>query len=354
MQFAFPMTQLPVWTTIGVVLMACVFVALRYLERRRVKRLHLFIETTLAPRLFAAYDMRARRPLFWLTVVGAFFLLLAFAQPQWGRRWLPVTRTSRDIFVALDVSLSMNAENPAPSRLERARQKIQSLLDKCPADRFGLIVFAGEAAVMCPLTLDHGYFRTILDAVSTDTLSVEGTDITTALQEALDVFEEDARRYPDQDRDNRAIVLISDGEQTAGDASAMARRIASYARMYTIGIGDPQGAVVTFPAWMRQYVRMPDEKLTRLSKLDEDTLTRISVEGGGAYVRITPDNSDVNFIHQELEHLRGLNASDTMRYRMVNRYRWPLMAAWLCFAAEGVWLSALPWLRKRKLMRQEV
>ncbi len=353
MQFAFPMTQLPVWAAFGALLMACVFAALRHLERRRAKRLDLFVDTTLAPRLFTAYDMRARRPLFGLTLLGTLFLLLAFAQPHWGRRWLPVKRTSRDLFVLLDVSLSMNAENPAPTRLERARQKIQSLLDKCPADRFGLIAFAGEATVMCPLTLDHGYFRTILDAVSTDTLSVEGTDITTALQEALNVFEEDARRYPEQDRDNRAVILISDGEQTAGDAPAMARRIASYARIYTIGIGDPQGAVTTFPAWMRQYVRMPDEKLTRLSKLDEDMLSQISIDGGGAYVRITPDNSDVNFIHQELEHLRGLNASDTVRYRMVNRYRWPLMAAWLCFAAEGVWLATLPWLRKRRLRRQE-
>lgn len=353
MQFAFPITQLPLWLGVAAICLALVFMALHYLESRREKRLHEFVDTTLAPRLAPAFDMGARRPLFWLTLAGVLFLMAAMAQPRWGRHWQPVTRTSRDILVVLDVSLSMLAENPPPSRLERARQKIQSLLEKCPADRFGLIVFAGKSAVMCPLTLDHGYFRMILDAVGPDTLSVEGTDISAALAEALDVFEEDDRRFPDQERDNRAVILISDGEQTAGDAISTAERIASYARIYAIGIGDPQGTVITFPAWMRQYVRMPDHKLTHVSKLDEETLSQVALRGGGAYVRLTPDNADVNFIHQELEEIRGQLTSDTMRFRLVNRYRWPLAAAWLCFLAEGLWLSLLPWLRRRRLRAQE-
>lgn len=353
MHFAFPIAQTPLWIALGVAVIALMFFALRSLERYRARRLDRFVEAGLAQRLLPAYDVRTRRWLVWLTLAGTLFLLLAMVQPHWGNAWAPVTRTSRDILVVLDISLSMNAENPPPSRLERARQKIESLLKKCPADRFGLVVFTGEAVMMCPLTLDHGYFRTIMDAVNTDTLSVEGSDLAGALQQALEVFREDAEHFGNNASNNRAMVLISDGEETSGEAIESAREISNYATIYTIGIGDPDGAVVTFPTWMRQHVRMPDEKMAHISKLDENNLSEIALAGNGAYVRITPDNTDVNFIHQELEHIRSRSREDTVRYRLINRYRWPLMAAWLCFAAEGAWLALLPWLRRRRLKLEE-
>ena len=353
MHFAFPIAQTPIWLALGTTVMVGMFFALRRLEKFRAARLERFVEAGLAQRLLPAYDVRSRRPLVWLTLAGTFFLLLALAQPHWGNAWAPVTRTSRDILVVLDVSLSMSAENPPPSRLERARQKIESLLERCPADRFGLVVFTGEAVMMCPLTLDQGYFRAILDAVNTDTLSIEGSDLAGALQQALDVFSEDAEYFGNSESNNRAVVLISDGEETAGEAIAAAEKISEYANIFTIGIGDPNGAVITFPPWMRKYVSMPDEKLTHISKLDEKNLSKIALAGNGAYVRITPDNSDVDFIHQELEHVRARSTSDTVRYRLINRYRWPLLAAWLCFAAEGAWLVLLPWKRRHRLKQEK-
>jgi Ca-activated chloride channel homolog len=352
MQFVFPITQLPLWAAVAIGCLAVVFMTLRYLERRHEGRLYRFVNMGLAEGLMPGYSLRARRPLFWLALLGVLFLLLAFAQPHWGRKWTEVTRTSRDILILLDTSMSMSAENPAPSRLAKARQKIESLLEKCPADRVGLVVFAGEAATMCPLTLDHGYFRSILNAVDTDTLSTEGSDLTAALQEAHDTFQADAQRFGGNNQNSRIVLILSDGEQTAGEAVAMAERIGKNATVYTLGIGDPEGAVVTFPAWMQKYVRMPDNKLTRLSKLDEETLTKIATSANGAYVRITPDNADIDFLHNEFEQVRGKAVSDTLRFRQVNRYRWPLLAAWLCFATEGLWLSALPWMRNRRLKRE--
>lgn len=353
MQFAFSIAQLPFWMTAGGVLLFAAFFALFRLEKRHRNRLHRFVEAGLAVRLMPAYDVRARRPLFWLTWTGILFLMLAVAQPHWGRSWMPVTRTSRDILILLDVSISMSAENPPPSRLERARQKIESLLERCPGDRFGLIAFAGEAATMCPLTLDQGYFRSILDAINTDTLSIEGSDLSAAMKQALDLFEEDARSFGESNRNNRVVLLISDGEETAGDVMETSEKIGEVASVYALGIGDPNGTVVAFPAWMRKHVNMPDEKLTRVSKLDEENLSKIALAGGGAYVRLTPDNADVNFIHSEWEHIRARTTEDALRFRMVNRYRWPLTVAWCCFAAEGFYLSWLPWIRRRRLRRME-
>lgn len=328
-----------------------VFFVLRYLEIRHKNRLHQFVEMNLASQLLPGYGLEVRRPLMVFVLLGCFFLLLAMAQPHWGKKWMPVTKTSRDILIVLDVSLSMNAENPPPTRLVRARQKIESFLEKCPADRFGLVVFAGEAATVCPLTLDHGYFRFILDAINTDTLSTEGSDLSAALLEAQKIFEADAARFGGREQNNRAVIILSDGEQTAGDAVAIAERIRTTARIFALGIGDPQGSVVTFPSWMRQYVGMPDDKLTHLSKLDEETLSKVALAGGGIYVRITPDNRDVQLVHNELEQIQGTLTQDTLRYRMVNRYRWPLMAAWVCFALEGFWQAGLPLRRRYRIQR---
>jgi Ca-activated chloride channel family protein len=351
LQFAFPWTQAPWWLAAGVAVLAAVIAVLRALERKREARLHNFVDAQLAPRLLVGYDARVRRPLFWLTVAGAAMLLLTLAQPHWGKSWVQVERGSRDIMVLLDTSESMNAENPLPNRLERARQKIKSMLALCPGDRFGLVAFSGGAALQCPLTMDHGYFVSVLGAVDTDTLSEEGTDIAAAFREAEKAFEDDDQGAGGRERESRAILLLSDGEQVTGDGVKAAAEAAGYARIYVIGIGDPKGAEVTFPRWMLQYIRAKDTDKPHFSRLDESTLSKIAVDGGGVYVRSTPDNADVNLLHSELENIAARAVSGDLRFNRVNRYRWPLSLALLCFAGEGLWLAAMPWIRRWRMNR---
>lgn len=345
-RFAFPLAQLPFWLALGLAGIGVLFLALRVLEGRRRQRMGRFVDAALAPRLLAGYDARVRRPLFWLTLLGFAFLALAFAQPRWGQAWMDIDRGSRDVLLLLDTSESMNAVNPLPNRLERARQKVQALLELCPSDRFGLIPFSGNAVVQCPLTLDHAYLRSVLKGISTDMLSEEGTDIAAALRLAADTFEADAEQSGGGEAYNRAIVLISDGEEVSGDAVEMARRISEYGTIYVIGIGDPEGAEVRFPEWMLRRVRVPDSDKPHLSKLDEDTLSKVAVEGGGIYVRSTPDTRDVEALTSSMENLRSRAVEGEMRFRQVNRYRWPLAAALVCFAAEGLWLVLMPIIRR--------
>jgi Ca-activated chloride channel family protein len=353
LQFTFPMSQLALWLGLGVLLLAIITMGLRFLEKQRARRLDRFVQADLAPRLLSGYDAKVRRPLFWLVLMGCVMLALTMAQPKWGKSWIEVERGSRDILILLDTSESMNAQNPLPNRLERARQKIESMLEKCPGDRFGLIAFSGEAALQCPLTLDHGYFRTVLSAINTNTLSEEGTDIAEALREASNVYAEDIAATGEESRHTRAIVLISDGEQVSGDAVKTAKEIEPYAGIYVLGIGDPKGAEVTYPQWMTQYKRVPDANKPHLSKLDEKTLSKIAVEGGGVYVRTTPDNADVNHIRKELEAMQSRSVSGDLRFSLVNRYRWPLSIAILCFTAEGLWTVLMPRLRLRRMRREE-
>lgn len=350
-QFSFPPAQAPLWVVAGVLVLALGVLALRFAEKRRERRLRMMVEAELADRLMPGYDRKFRSPLAWFTLAALVFALLTLAQPRWGRSWVNVSRTGRDIMVLLDTSESMNAQNPLPTRLERARQKVQSLLDLCPGDRFGLIAFSGEATLQSPLTLDHNYFRAVLDAVSTDTITTEGTDITSALREAKKVFEEDVRKSGESRKHARIILVITDGEETAGEAMGLAEKMRDHAGIYVLGVGDPKGATVTFPAWMQRYTSIPEEKRTRLSRLDEEKLAALAKGNGGAYVRITPDNSDVNFLHDEWEQIQAKALSGEMRYNLVNRYRWPLSAMVFFIFAEGVWLAVMPRLRAVRMNR---
>ena len=128
-EFAFSTGQAPLYCGMALVVLAAAILGLRWSDRRRRARLTALIDASLAPRLLEGYDERVRRPLTWLAILGLVALLLAFAQPRWGRSWVNVARESRDILVLLDTSESMNAQNPLPTRLERARQNIHSLLE---------------------------------------------------------------------------------------------------------------------------------------------------------------------------------------------------------------------------------
>lgn len=347
-RFAFPMGQAPLWIAAGVGVVLLFMWLLTRLEHRRTARVHRFVAEALAPRLLAGYDVRRRKPLYWLTVLGLVFLLIALAQPRWGKSWGGTARSGRDILVLLDTSESMNAADPLPNRLTRARQKIAAIMERCPADRFGLIAFSGGANLQCPLTLDHAYFRTILDVTDTDSLSEEGTDIAAAFYEAQRTFEEDIEESGQNNREARTLLLISDGEVVTGDQLAAAREIAPYATIHVMGIGGPEGASVTYTG--PDYGRRGWANEVHHSKLDEQNLTEIAKIGGGVYVRTTPSNADVDRLKAEFDALQSQTTEGDLRYSYVNRYRWPLSAAILCFAAEGLWLALLPWLRRRSAM----
>lgn len=349
--FAFPLSQLHWWLITVAAALALLVMGLRMLEGHRLARLNRFVDGGLAPRLLVGYDAAVRRPLFWLTLLGFGCMAVAIAQPHWGRAWQEVQRQSRDILVCLDVSESMGAPNPLPSRLERAKQKIISFVDRSPGDRFGLVAFSGAAELQCPLTLDHGYFKAVLKAIDTDIISLEGTDIAEALRTSSKTFREEEERIGPYNRNSRAILLISDGEQVSGDAVVQAEETAEQARVHVIGVGSPEGAEIRIPKWMARARGAGLRDMVHLSRLDEDMLIQVATAGRGSYVRSTVDNWDSDQVFEQMQKLSARDVAGDVRLRLVNRYQWPLAAALVCFAAEGLWLIALPWLRTWRMRR---
>lgn len=333
---------------LGGLVFVIVVVLLVRLERRHRGRVLLFIESHLAPRLLLGGDSNKRKPLFWLTVAGCVFLLLALAQPHWGRSMEEQTTRSHNILFVLDVSESMLAENPLPNRLERARQKIQSIVEQNPGDRFGLIAFSGAAELMCPLTLDAGYFMTVLSAVDTDSLSMEGTDIELALELATETFRDQQNATNAPSANSQAVILISDGEQVEGNAVAMATQLGEVARLHVVGVGDPQGTQITYTNRFGNRVQVMDGDKPHLSQLDEKTLQQIAMEGGGGYIRSTSSNRDIDELNGLIQQMFTQDVSGELTERLLNRYQWPLLLGILCFLLEGAWLVVLPFMRRER------
>ena len=302
----------------------------------------------LASRLQFGGEASKRKPLFWLALTGIVFAFVALAQPHWGLRMEEEVQRSHDLLFVMDVSESMLAENPVPSRLERAKQKIASLVDRTRGDRYGLIAFSGSAELMCPLTLDQGYFRTILNAVDTDSISLEGTNISHALEQAIATYQDQENTGSDTASNSRAIILISDGEQVEGNAIEIATAASKLARVYVIGVGDPRGTEIVYTNRFGLRGRATQDGQPHISKLDEETLKRIAIEGGGGYIRSTSSNRDIEELHGLIEQLFTQDVEGELSERLVNRFQWPLAIAIACFMMEGYWLVLLPWMRKEK------
>jgi Ca-activated chloride channel family protein len=222
------------------------------------------------------------RPLikFIVLLTAYIFFVVGIADPQVGSRLEKVKRTGIDLFLVLDVSNSMLAEDIRPNRLDRAKMAINRLVDRLQGDRIGIVVFAGHAYKQLPLTTDYAAAKLFLSAVDTKIVPTQGTAIGEAINMAVESF--------DDNKHNKAIVVITDGENHEDDAVGAAKAAAEKGiKVFTIGMGLPDGAPI--PIYDRNGNRLGFKKdkqgKTVVTKLNEDMLRQIAAAGDGSYVR---------------------------------------------------------------------
>ena len=302
---------------------------------RKRRALESFVGSTLLPKLAHDVSWRRQYAKYVLATGGIFFLILALTGPQFGTRLAMAERRGVDVVVALDVSRSMRAQDVVPSRLQRAKYQIGELLDGLQGDRVALIIFAGQAFVQCPLTLDYGAVRMFMDIVGTEAISVQGTAIGDALDLAITSFDEEERQH-------RAVVLFTDGEDHLGDPLAVAERAAEAGvRVFAVGVGTPDGELIpgdaagegansTAGAFHKdsrgQYVK---------SRLDEETLRRIALTTEGDYFRSSLGGGEIGAIAEQLAQMDQRQFGATRFAQYEERYQIPLLLAVICFAMEA-------------------
>jgi Ca-activated chloride channel family protein len=163
---------------------------------------------------------------------------LAALGPTRGERSREVENEGADVLIALDVSRSMNAGDVAATRLERAKNAARWIADSLDGGRIGLIVFAGEAFLFCPMTADRGAFLMFLDAAGTDSVNLQGTDIGAVFNEAHRVF----KKKP---QNSKILVLITDGEDHEGTAFSAVEKFKELGvSVYCAGLGEDEGAFI--------------------------------------------------------------------------------------------------------------
>lgn len=250
-----------------------------YLNRNRKKLLEKFANKKLHKILIPDFSVFMNWFKFGLILLSLVLLIFAAANPQVGTRVQEVKQAGIDVFIALDVSRSMLAEDIKPNRLDKAKLQISSLINKLRGDRIGLIIFAGDAYVQFPLTTDYSAANLFLSAVDVNSVPQQGTAIASAINMAVKSFD---YKFNTQ----KVIVIITDGEDHEGDImQAVSEAKEKGIKIYTIGLGSPTG--VPIPVYNAQGQQVDYKKDEGgnivLTKLDENILKEIASAGDGKY-----------------------------------------------------------------------
>jgi Ca-activated chloride channel homolog len=309
-----------------------VFLVCIYGMRKRRKTLSAYYEgihdTTLNPegspnRRWLKYS---------LLLLCLFFMSVALSGPQYGFKWQEIERKGVDIFVAIDCSKSMLATDIKPSRLERAKREVYDLLSMLEGDRAGLVAFAGTAFIQCPLTLDYGTFHLFMTELGPSTIPLGGTDIAEAIDAALSGF-------PEGSTSDKALILITDGESTGGDAVEAAQRAKEKGvKIFCVGVGGEDGVPVTDEGG---GFKKDDQGNIILTRIDEAGLKKIAAITGGDYVRSVAGDMDLDRIYKK--NIRGAMEQSTLtsgkKKIWEDRFQWFLGPA-LIFLLLGTGLSS--------------
>ncbi|MFN0062146.1 MAG: VWA domain-containing protein [Myxococcaceae bacterium] len=284
----------------------------------------------LAPNI--SWARSALQPL--LSGGGLLLLAVALAQPQCGGRAERVKRRGIDVVVALDASKSMWAKDVAPSRLERAKLELSGLLDRLKGDRVGLVAFAGDAFIQCPLTSDYDAARLFLRAIDPAQMPQGGTNVGRALELSAKVLTNAERGAKE-----KLVVLLSDGEDLAGEALSAAEGLRQQGiRVLAVGIGsetgepipkrDERGGVVDY--------QRDDRGEIVLTRLDRSGLSAIAEATGGEFF-YQPDSVAIDDVALRIDSLQKSELEGRVAVQYEERFAlfaWPGFFLWVW----GAWL----------------
>ena len=312
--------------------------------RRRRHLLAKFGNLELLQGLMPDFSRGRLRLKFVLYLLAFACVVLAAARPQFGSKLREEKSKGVEMMLVVDVSNSMLAEDFEPNRLERTKYAIGKLFEGLHQERVGLVAFAGEPKVQLPITSDYRMAQAFAKRLSPSLVGEQGTAVGKALQLAT-------LSFSSQSEQSRVIVLITDGENHEDDAVEAARVAKEQGiRIYTIGIGTPEGAPIKIDG---EFVKDEDGQMV-VSKLGEQMLEQIASITDGAYVRATKQSIGLEDIVKSINEMEKSELS-TVRYEEYNeQYQYLLAVALALLLIESLILSRRNHrLRKFNIFREE-
>ena len=297
-------------------------------SRQRQKLLEQFIQARLLSTLTVGISPSRKKIRFGCLVLAVALLVITLARPQRGFDLQEVEQRGLDIVVAVDTSKSMLATDIAPNRLTRARLAALELMQKAGTDRMGLVAFAGDAFLECPLTIDNTAFQQCVQALDVNTIPQGGTAIAAAIKTALTAFKEGNH--------HKVLVLFTDGEDNDTGALEAAQDAAKAGlKIFTVGIGTEKGELVRLAEanGNSDYVRDEQGNVVK-SHLNEALLQQIAGVTGGFYLPLRGANTIDTLYERGLAPLPKSEGKERLVRRYHEQFHWPLAAAILLLLAE--------------------
>ena len=325
MQFAQPL-----WLLAGIIACALLLRQYRRFDLAQRAALAQFAAVRLLGKLTSSVSAPRRRLKRGLFTVGILLVFVALARPQAGFEWQETHRKGLELLFAVDTSKSMLAQDVKPDRLTRAKLGVTDLVAKLEGDGVGLVAFAGNAFLQCPVTLDYDAFRESLDALDVNVIPRGGTNIAAAIRESEAVFKTRTAA-------EKILVLITDGEDLDGEGITAARAAAGNGvKIFTVGVGSATGELVPVPGDNGGTEFARDEKGEFVkSHLDEATLEKIAEATGGMYQPLGAQGEGLAAIYEQ--GLAGFTRQDLSSRQAkvpLEKFHWALLAALACFVIE--------------------
>lgn len=323
--------QAPVFLSIAAILIPALAVFLIVTWRAKERAITRFIRSRLLAQLTTGISRPRQVAKRALQLSGISLVFLALARPGWGFSEEEARLQGLDIIIALDTSKSMLAADVAPNRLERAKLAAQDLLRLARQDRFGLVAFAGNAFLQCPLTLDDEAFRTTLLQLDTDIIPEGGTALAEAIDTAVAAFNKEGGSH-------HVLVLFTDGEDhEAGVAEAALRAAKAGIRIFTVGVGTPAGEILhtSDPFGNKVFIKDVEGNAVK-SRLNENLLREIAQTGDGFYLPLQNVQSMTTLYERGLVPLPRKEGSSRTLRQLTERFQWPLGLALLLLILESL------------------
>ena len=248
-------------------------------------------------------------------------IILALASPQYGYRLVKLSKSKKKIFIAIDVSRSMNAQDEPPNRLEFAKRKIIEFIKLLHGERVGLISFAGISFINIPLTVDYSIFYDYLKIINTDLIPVQGTNFYNLLNKVINLEKK-------ENLGSLSLLILSDGENFSKSINVLLKECKKYGiRIFAIGIGKLKPVPIKLPNG--EYKKDKNGNIV-LTSLHENFLENLCLSTNGVYVRATPTFEDVKIIYRKISEVNGgFKSSKNYKKVYINRYQWFLFPAFI-------------------------
>ncbi|MCS7005312.1 MAG: VWA domain-containing protein [Cytophagales bacterium] len=266
-------------------------------------------------------------------------ILIAFLMPTFGKKTIKeIKAKGKDIYLLVDISKSMDANDIQPSRLEKVKYQLKSIVKAFSSDRIGLIVFSSDAFLQCPLTFDNSALFLFIETMRTGLTSATGTDFYPALKMALEKLSVSDKNTAQ--KTSKLILLISDGEDFGEETTSIADEIEQNdIKLFTLGVGTEEGGRIPEGTG---YKRDKEGKEV-ITRLKSEPLKKLADMTGGKYFEISDKRNDINRLIQAINQIEGETLETQTIQAADNKYYY--------FLATALFLMVLDVLFTVKLFR---